>query len=53
MSRGAGTVQRRLIAGLDELGRRYAVRELAEIAFPGEPIERKHEERATGVKERG
>jgi hypothetical protein len=43
MSRGLGTVQRRLIAALDEPGRRYAVRELAELAFPGELIERKHE----------
>jgi hypothetical protein len=43
MSRGAGIVQRRLIAALDEPGRRYAIQELAKIAFPGEPIERKHE----------
>jgi hypothetical protein len=42
MSRGAGIVQRRLIAALDELGYRFTVEELAEIAFPGEPIERKH-----------
>jgi hypothetical protein len=33
MSRGAGNVQRRLIAALDELGRRFTVEELAEIAF--------------------
>jgi hypothetical protein len=36
-------VQRRLIAALDESGRRFTVEELAEIAFPGELIERKHE----------
>jgi hypothetical protein len=42
MSRGAGVVQRRLIAALDELGRRFTAEALAEIAFPGEPIERKH-----------
>jgi hypothetical protein len=42
MSRGLGVVQRRLVAALDELGRRFAVEELAEIAFPGEPIERMH-----------
>lgn len=43
MSRGAGVVQRRLIAAFQaEPGRRFTVKELAEIAFPGEPIERKH-----------
>jgi hypothetical protein len=42
MSRGLGVVQRRLMAALDELGRRFAVEELAGIAFPGEPIERVH-----------
>lgn len=42
MSRGQGVVQRSLIAALDERGRRFTVEELAEIAFPGEPIERKH-----------
>jgi hypothetical protein len=43
MSRGVGIVQRRLIAALDEPRRRFTVEELAEIAFPGEVIERKHE----------
>ena len=43
MSHGPGVVQRRLIAALDEPGRRFTVEELAEIAFPGETIERKHE----------
>ena len=44
MSRGAGVVQRRLIAAFPiEPGRRFTVEELAEIAFPGEPVERKHE----------
>jgi len=43
MSRGAGNVQRSLIAAFQgELGRRFTVDELAETAFPGEPIERKH-----------
>lgn len=43
MSRGLGIVQRRLIAAFQaEQGRRFTVEELAEIAFPGEPIERKH-----------
>jgi hypothetical protein len=41
MSRGLGIVQRKLVAGLDELGHRFTVEELAEIAFPGETIERK------------
>ncbi len=41
MSRGLGVVQRRLIAAL-QARRRFTVEELAEIAFPGEPIERKH-----------
>ena len=39
MSRGLGNVQRRLIAAVDEPGRRFTIEELA---FPGEPIERKH-----------
>jgi hypothetical protein len=43
MSRGLGTVQRSLIATLNESGRRFTIEELAEIAFPGEVIERKHE----------
>ena len=44
MSRGAGNVQRNLIATFQgEPGRRFKVVELAEIAFPGEPIEHKHE----------
>jgi hypothetical protein len=43
MSRGLGTVQRNLIAALNESGRRFTIEELAEIAFPGELIERKHE----------
>ena len=42
MSRGPGVVQRRLIAAFREPGRRFTVEELVEIAFPGEPIERKH-----------
>ena len=43
MSRGLGVVQRRLIAALQaEPKRLFTVEELAEIAFPGEPIERKH-----------
>jgi hypothetical protein len=42
MSRGLGTVQRRLIAALDERRRRFTVEDLAEIAFPGGVIERKH-----------
>ena len=43
MSRGPGIVQRRLIAAIQgEPGRLFTVEELAEIAFPGEPIERKH-----------
>ena len=43
MSRGAGNVQRSLIAAFQgELGRRFTAKELAEIALPGEPIERKH-----------
>jgi hypothetical protein len=42
MSRGPGVVQRRLIAAFQvETGRR-TVKEFAEIAFPGETIERKH-----------
>ncbi len=43
MSRGLGVVQRRIIAALQaEPMRLFTVEELAEIAFPGEPIERKH-----------
>jgi hypothetical protein len=43
MSRGAGNVQRSLIAAFEgELGGLFTVEELAEIAFPGKPIERKH-----------
>ena len=43
MSRGAGIVQRRIIAALQaEPTRLFTVEELAEIAFPGEPIEHKH-----------
>jgi len=41
MSRGPGIVQRRLIAAL-QAKRRFTVEEFAELAFPGEPIERKH-----------
>ena len=38
-----GVVQRRLVAALQaEPKRLFTVEELAEIAFPGEPIERKH-----------
>jgi hypothetical protein len=40
MSRGLGTVQRRLTAALNESGRRFTVEELAKIAFPGELTER-------------
>jgi hypothetical protein len=44
MSRGPGVVQRRVIAALQsEPGRRFTVKKLAEIAFPGETIERTHE----------
>ena len=44
MSRGLGVVQRRLIAAFqDQPCRRFTVEELAEIAFPSELIERKHE----------
>jgi hypothetical protein len=42
MSHGAGIVQRSLIAALDERRRRFTVEELAEMAFPGELIERTH-----------
>lgn len=43
MSRGPGILQCSLIAAFQgESGRRFAVEELAEIAFPGETIERKH-----------
>ena len=43
MSRGAGVVQRRIIAALQaEPWQHFTVEELTEIAFPGEPIERKH-----------
>ena len=43
MSRGPGIVQRRLIAALQSKPtRRFTVEQLAEIAFPGEQIERKH-----------
>jgi hypothetical protein len=43
MSRGAGNVQRSLIAAFEgELGRPFTVEELAEIAFLGEVIERTH-----------
>ena len=43
MSSGPGIVQRRLIAALQsEPTRRFTVEQLAEIAFPGEQIERKH-----------
>ncbi len=43
MSPGAGIVQRKLIAAFQiEPERRFTVEELAEIAFPDEPIERKH-----------
>jgi hypothetical protein len=42
MSRGAGNVQRRLIAAFQVEPGRRTIEELAEIAFPGEPIERKH-----------
>jgi hypothetical protein len=41
MSRGPGVVQRELIAALHEPSLR-TIEELAEIAFPGEIIERKH-----------
>jgi len=44
MSRGAGVVQRRLVEAIRaEPKRRFKVKELAEIVFPGEPVERKHE----------
>jgi len=43
MSRGPGIVQRRLIAAFQsEPTLRFAVEQLAEIAYPGEQIERKH-----------
>ena len=43
MSRGPGNVQRSLIAAFEgKLGRLFTVGELAEMVFPGEPIERKH-----------
>ena len=43
MSCGPGFVQRRLIAAFkSEPTRRFTIEQLAEIAFPGEPIERKH-----------
>jgi hypothetical protein len=43
MSRGPGVVQRRMIEAIQgEPARRFTVGQLAEIAFPGEPIERKH-----------
>ena len=43
MSRGRGIVQRRLIEAIQgEPCRLFAVEELAEIAFPGELVERKH-----------
>ena len=42
MSRGAGIVQRWLIAALGELGRRFTVDDLSKIAFPGEPMRRHH-----------
>ncbi|HZZ63767.1 MAG TPA: hypothetical protein VFE63_21825 [Roseiarcus sp.] len=43
MSRGPGIVQRRLIAAFQsEPTRHFTVEQLAAIAFPGEPIERKH-----------
>jgi hypothetical protein len=39
-----GLVQRALIAAFQiEPGQRLTVEKLAEIAFPGEPIARKHE----------
>jgi hypothetical protein len=44
MSRGAGVVQRRLVEALRaEPTRRFTVKKLAEIAFPGVTIERSHE----------
>ena len=44
VSRGLGVVQRRLIAAFEsEPTRHFTIRELAELAFPGTPIERKHE----------
>ncbi len=43
MSRGPGIVQRRLIAAFQcEPTQHFTVEQLAEIAFPGEQIERKH-----------
>ena len=43
MSRGLGIVQRGLLAAYQlEPTRRFTVKQLAEIAFPGEQIERKH-----------
>ncbi len=43
MSRGPGVVQRKLISAFQsEPTRRFTVEQLAEIAFPGEQIERKH-----------
>jgi hypothetical protein len=43
MSRGPGILQRRLIAAFQsEPTRRFTVEQLSAIAFPGQPIERKH-----------
>ncbi len=43
MSRGQGIVQRRLIAAFqNEPTRHFTVEQLAEIAFPGEELDRKH-----------
>ena len=43
MSRGAGIVQRRLVAAIQaEPKRLFTVEELAKIVFPDELIERKH-----------
>lgn len=42
MSRGLGVVQCRLICAFQAEPGRRTVEELAEIAFPGETIERKH-----------
>jgi hypothetical protein len=43
MSRGPGAAQRTLTEAIQgEPGRLFTVKDLAEIALPGEPIERKH-----------
>jgi len=45
MSRGSGAVQRAIIeAFVAEPGRRFSVEELAEVAYPGRPIEKAHKD---------